>query len=425
MAAPFHRDETFEAISRRAFILGVANGILFGFASAFVDGTTVLPVFVNKVSSSSLAVGALAAVGTGGWLLPQLVAANFIQAKKKKMPVYRAMSLIRGACWPMAAAAVALLGKTNPGAALGVFFITYASFTLAGGVGTLAFMDVAARAIPINKFSRFWGARQVGGGILAILAGIVAKQVLATDSSLMAFAKLFAMASVVFVFALGSFSAVREPPGGSYTEQRAPLFRFLLQAPQVLRRDRLFRRLFEVRLLASAAGLAGPFYIVYCRENLAMPDSMLATYLMSQVVGGIMSNFIWAPVGEKHGSRTLLSASLWAGLAVPLMAFAVSSLAVAASDARLIFTGIFFLMGTVASGSSIANTNYLLEVAPDEERPLYIGLMNTLLATATIFPLLGAVVVDVVSYQAVFALSAAATLGAVFLTLRLAPGREA
>jgi hypothetical protein len=424
MARPSQPNETPAPVSRRTFTLGVVNGILFAFGSAFVDPTTVLPVFVSKVSSSSLTVGALSAVGTGGSLLPQLVAANFIQAKKKKMAVYRATSFIRGACWPVAAAAVALLGRSHPGAALAVFFVSYASVTIAGGVGTLAFMDVVARAIPVSRLSRFFGARQVGGGILALLAGMTTKGVLATDSSLTAFAELFGFASVISAFALASFAAVHEPPGGSYTEQRAPLLDFLRQTPQILKRDRVFRRLFQVRILASVGGLAGPFYIVFCRQHLAMPDSMLGTYLMAQVAGGIVSNFVWTPVGERFGNRALLVGSLWAALAVPTLTLLISSGQFTAQAALTGFTAIFFLMGAVTSGSFLANTNYLLEIAPNTERAVYIGLMNTLLATAAIFPLMGGVIVEVVSYQAAFALSAAATLGGIVLTSGLPPGQR-
>ena len=53
------------------------------------------------------------------------------------------------------------------------------------------------------------------------------------------------------------------------------------------------------------------------------------------------------------------------------------------------FGAVFLLTGLSIEGSMTANTTYLLEIAPDNERPTYTGIANTVLGTATFLPVLG------------------------------------
>lgn len=50
----------------------------------------------------------------------------------------------------------------------------------------------------------------------------------------------------------------------------------------------------------------------------------------------------------------------------------------------------------------IGKDNYLLDMAPVRERPKYISLTGTLLFPVSLFPLLGGVIVQYVSYQVLF-----------------------
>ena len=79
------------------------------------------------------------------------------------------------------------------------------------------------------------------------------------------------------------------------------------------------------------------------------------------------------------------------------------------------FAGLFVLIGALINGTTIGFLGYLMEISPDDRRPAYSAFFNVLASPAALLPLLGAVIVDAVSLQMVFA--AAVVAAAVQLVL--------
>jgi hypothetical protein len=404
-ARPIHSDY------RRPFILGVVNGALYQMGIAFVDPGTVLPAFINELTRSELAVGAVSAVAGAGWLLPQLFVANYLQVMPRKLPIYRAAAVVRVAAMFGLVAALYLLGG-HSGLILPAFLILYAVFMFAGGAGGISFIDVVAKTIPPYRIGSFFGQRLLYGGILAIIAAVVVRWMLRQGSPFgfpHNFIYLFLMGAVVVAAALMCFAVIDEPPG-RVEKTRPPLAEYLRRAPAVLVHDADFRRLFIVGLLQGAAGIAGPFYVVFTGVSLGMPQSMLGIYLGAGTVGGIVSNFLWAPLSDRRGGKRAMVWVAAVALLAPGLATALSLLPVQHAAAGWGFCAVFFLIGCTGSGSFIASNHYLLELAPETARPTYVGVLNTFSGILALMPVLGGLLAHIWSYQVVFALAAAATL---------------
>ncbi len=71
------------------------------------------------------------------------------------------------------------------------------------------------------------------------------------------------------------------------------------------------------------------------------------------------------------------------------------------------------------AGAMMGFSNYLLELAPVKERPLYIGLGNTLNAPGLMAPMLGGWLASVWSYQGAFGLGAALGVASLVASLSL------
>ena len=74
------------------------------------------------------------------------------------------------------------------------------------------------------------------------------------------------------------------------------------------------------------------------------------------------------------------------------------------------FSPIFLLIGGTTTGIFIGFKSYLLDIAPAERRPTYIGITNTVLGIGSLYPIFGGVLADLVHLQGVFALSATTVL---------------
>jgi MFS family permease len=86
-----------------------------------------------------------------------------------------------------------------------------------------------------------------------------------------------------------------------------------------------------------------------------------------------------------------------------------------------VFGLVFVLAGSARLGRFIGSASYLLAVAPEDDRPTYVGLMNTLGTPLVILPgLIGGVIADIVGgYRALFAVAIAASLGAAAMSRKL------
>ncbi len=153
--------------------------------------------------------------------------------------------------------------------------------------------------------------------------------------------------------------------------------------------------------------MALPFYVLQATASVGLATAA-PILLGAQTVGALVSNPLWGWWGDQRGKSSLLATVSVLGLAPPAL-----TLAWMATDAHATrtlalswFVMVFGLLGAAGNGGTIAQLGYLMEISPDDRRPAYSGYFNALVAPATLLPLLGAVLVNAVSLQSVFAVSA-------------------
>lgn len=392
---------------RRSFILGVVNGALFEFAERLIDPPLVLTWFVSRLTSSNLLVGLVAPLGDAGWFLPQVFIAGIVQRMPRKMLSYTLASVVRAIAWFLVAAAVWLVD--DPTLLLVAFFGLYGVARLAAGLGGLGFFEVVAKTIPANRRGSFFAWRLLTGGILGLGAGVVTREVLNRFAFPHGHALLFVIYDAVIIPAMLAFIIIREPPGTA-VPQAPTLRQQLRRAGQLLRTDAVFRRYMGMRTALGLAGIALPFYGVYARNVLGAPEGMVGIYVAVRVGAGLLANLPWGSVGDRKGNRLV---TLWLSLGNAFTALLALVLAgwVAVSPSRgpwlpYLALPLFFLNGALTPASMLVGSNFLLELVPEAERPLYLGLSNTLIGIIVLISGFGGLVVDLLGYSGLFALSA-------------------
>ncbi len=383
----------------RTFILGVINGILFNLAEALIGGTTVLPLFVSTLTGSKVLVGLAGTMSQAGWNMPQFVVAGFIEHVRRKKPVYVWAGLVRCiAIWTIALL-VPVLAGSHAGVFLVAFFILYSIYTLGAGVAGISFMDIVAKAIPATRRGTFFGARLSLGGLLSALAGLFVRSILNSKPFPDNFAMLFIAAAVVVTMAIVSFCLVSEPEA-AVNEERIPFRKFLLRGPRLLKTNRSYRTFLIVRVLLSVWSMALPFYILYAREELKLGPGAAGVFLAIQMLGFVISNVLWGSLSNRIGNKIVLV--LVSGIAVASPLLAVLSGRCPGLGNAWCFGIVFFFLGFTLSGIRLGQTNYMLDVSPDAERPTYLGFMNTLLAPILLLSMLGGYIIERTSFEALF-----------------------
>lgn len=403
---------------RLSFMLGVLNGVLFQFGFSLSHPSTVLVTFATRLTNSEIGAGLIGTIAGAGWFLPQLFVAGYIEAIPVKMIAYRLAALLRLLSWALMMLCVLLFIGISKEVAVACFFIFYASFMLLGGVGGLAFMDIVTKTIPPRRRGAFFGGRNLFGGLLGILAGVIVQRILSMESALpfpnnymllMLFSLIFyALAFTIFMF-------VDEPPD-IHLQPKGNLLEEMKDAFELFKTNKQFKRLMLIRIFLDASSIAGPFYATFAIRALHANDAIMGTFIILQTVTSLLLTPIWSYINDAKGSATAMRLSLLFIPVVPILALAISVTKEFVGSYELVlklWMLLYALIGMISSGPAIAFTNYLLEVAEVSRRSLLIASFNTIDGLVMFFPLLGGLVVQSMGYHAVFGCAAISTLFAV------------
>lgn len=398
----------------RNFVLGVANGVLVNGAEAFVHSGLVLAPFLAALGAPAWVIGLIPAVKVGGWFLPQLFVAGRLAHLPHKLPVYRRTSAVRVAAFIVLTVLVFLVDD-RPVLLMVLTLALIAVHAVAGGIGGVPFADVTAKVVPHYRLGTFWALRNALGGLLALGAGVVIRRVLDADLPFPDdFGVIFACAVVLMIGSYGAFSFVREPAGEAGV--REPVWSMLRRLPSVVRRDVAFSRYLQVRFLALAALMAEPFYAVYAITVLEAPVAAVGTFVIVATVASIAANFAFRLPANRAGNVTIMQASIACTVAAPVLALIAPSWE--------LFAVVLALSAVAASGMGIAVWNLLYAIAPTHERPLYVGVANSILTLPSLAPVAVGGLVAAVSYEAAFAAAAAVAAVSLVLAFRLREVRE-
>ena len=415
------------AESRRSFVLNAINGSLFNFAETLMDPNLVLVWLVSALTSSNLLIAAISTIGAGSWFLPQLFLSGWVQSKSRTIVIYRWAATVRILTWMMLVASLWWIEDRVP--LLIAFFVLYTVMKLMAGMAGLPFMEVTARTVPAWWRGRLFAVRQLLGGLLGLVAGWLVKQMLGRSVYPFPrnFAVLFFVAALSGSLALLIFSLIREPAG--QPRPVAPIREQVRRGWRALLEDRDFRHFTLGRMSLFLGMVAIPFFTIVARQVLQAPSSAAGEYLLIATMTALVFNYPFGVLVDRRGKRwgMLVAATGW-GMTAAFALFLV----VAASRGwlsrfsfppyRLAYP-LFFLRGFFTPFDRLAGYNLLLEIAPQQDRILYLGFANTLFGIVMLMGTWGGKIVDHFGLASIFVISIALNALAAFFFLHITKGR--
>ncbi len=145
----------------------------------------------------------------------------------------------------------------------------------------------------------------------------------------------------------------------------------------------------------------------------------VALLLGAQTAGALVSNVLWGWWGDRRGKGDLLRAIAFGRILPPLAILVPGSLSLGGTPMLLAYGAVFFVLGALANGLTIAVIGFLMEISPDDQRPAYSGYFNAVTAPAFLLPLLAGMLASVAGLTVVFILSALAAATQFVLVSRL------
>ncbi|MBI1259570.1 MAG: MFS transporter [Chloroflexi bacterium] len=404
-----------ERIYRRNFVFFLTDNTLFTVAMGILGATTVIPDFVRRLTDSEILIGLSGSLFTIGFTLPQLFIARYIvrHARKKwwfvgpNIPVRFVLLIF--------AVITVLLGKDHPELVLVAFFICYGIAGFGDGLVGVPWSDMTGTSLNNRWRARMFGLTTAATGVIMLLITPLIAIVLGTEGPGFPsnYAILFGAAGVLLVCSIPLGIFIHELPGGKAVEKLPSLGEFLPDLGRVLRDDVPFRAYIIVRMFTSLFLMAAPFYIGYATVQLGLSSDVAVPILLAMLtIGSVGGAIAYTWLGARSNILAIRLALAAAAL-LPICAL----LALAVGPVPL-YIG-FLLSGLSTSNLMSGYQNWIVSYAHPDQRPIYVGLSNTLTAVISLIaPIIGGSIVQYVGYEAVFVVALVMTLGALYVTLR-------
>jgi MFS family permease len=390
--------EELRANVRHNFVVNIVDAVFFGMAAlGLASSVTVIPLFLNTLTDSTILIGLVTSLQTIGWTFPQLLTASYVARLKRYKPMVIFMTIHER--WPyFGLMAVALLVPVlGPSVSVLLVLVMLAIHAFGGGFAATAWQSMIGKIMPQNRVGTFFGVQSAAANLMGAVGALVAGFILDRMHTPHGFALCFFLAGVAMAISFTFLARTREPAHEISLEQSAQGLGWRRMV-SILREDGNFRWYIVARLLAALAWMAIAFYTIYAVRHFHMDDITAGALTFVLMFSQTIANPILGWIGDRWSHRVVYASGA-------LMMAASAAVAVLAPEIGWFYV-VFALAGAANATSWATAMTFPLEFGKDAEKPLYIGLANTLIAPlALAAPLLGGWLADNAGFQSTFLVS--------------------
>jgi MFS family permease len=367
-------------------------------------------------------VGVLAALRVLTISLPQLWAASVLMARPRKRPLLIASSV--GGRLPIAvlAGATVLWAARWPWLVVVVLGLAVAAFYTSEGLNSVSWPALVGKVVPDEIRGRFLGFGQLFSSLAAIGAGYAVRALLGQASwpEPQRWAALYACGFVALMLSVGSMFYIREeaePVAAPRVDVGASIRAML----GFLRASPWLRRFVATQFVLATAASTFSFFVVRAQALIAAgapggsADAMLGWFVILQNLGGVAAALICGQLIDRVGS--------WLAVrVVTLVQIAALAAAIAGGvlgAPRGFYMAAFTLLGFVSGSSWWSLSAYLLDMATDERRPIYLAASGVLNSPTFLSAILVGAALEWVAAEMVFGLALALSVVAASLAWSL------
>jgi len=387
------------------FAMGMLDGGFFGLGMGFATFSGIISLFVNHLTTSALLVGLVPAIHNMGWQLPQLVMAGWMSraGTRSYKPLCLWMTINERLPFLGLAVVALLVPHTSKTAILWLTFIMLVWQGLGAGLAANPWTNMISKVIPHDLIGTFFGTQSAAfnglAGVSSILAGILLEQIDAPWNFSVCFTLTFVFMAISFVF----LSRTREPVSELREQEHTEAL--WTRSLGILKRDRNFLAFLGVRVLSQFGGMAFAFYVIYAVQQYNMSDASAGVMIAILLLGQVVLSPLMGRLGDQWSHRGVMMLGAAGAALSAVLAWQATSVHW--------FYAIFILEAAAVVSIWTIPLAMSVTFAPTEaERPLYIGMANTLPAPAAILaPVFGGWLADTAGFHATFVVSAICAAG--------------
>ncbi|WP_069383339.1 MFS transporter [Halomonas caseinilytica] len=343
----------------------------------------VLPWLLGTIGAPAWMVGLLVPIREAGALLPQLLVAGLIRQHPRRKWAWAIGGLFQALC-AAGLALLALFGQGGTGGALVLAALTVLS--LARGLSSIATKDVMGKTIAKRQRGTLMGWSGGVAGAVTLLAGIVLLWFDDRPGEL-ALATLLAIAALGWALNALCAARIREAPGA--VEGGENVWQAIGTGFRLLREDRVFLRFNLSRALLLSSALALPYVALLGQQQGGTALGGLGVLILVSGVAGMLASPIWGKRADVS-SRTVMRDGGLGTTACCLLGAAFAWWPAEWTQSVWPYALVYALLVIVHAGVRLGRKTYIVDMADQQDRALYVALSNTF--TGVLMLVVGSVV---------------------------------
>ncbi|PMR73189.1 MFS transporter [Billgrantia endophytica] len=367
----------------RNFFLHLLASLGNKLADELSSARLVLPWLMGVIGAPLWMVGLLVPIRESGALLPQLFVAGLIRLKPERKWAWAA----GGALQALAAAALALLalfGSGGTGGGLVLFVLVLLS--LARGLSSIATKDVLGKTIAKRRRGTLMGwSGSVAGAVTLAAGGVL--MLFEDRPGELALAVLLGVAALGWTLNALCAARITESPGAVEGGENA--WDSIKLGLRLLRDDRSFLHFNVSRALLLASALALPYVALLGQQQSGTELGGLGILIVVSGVAGMVASPVWGKRADAS-SRTVMRDT---GLGAAVCCLLGATFAWLSGDWTATvwpYALVYALLVVVHAGVRLGRKTYLVDMAGQDKRALYVALSNTI--TGVLMLLVGGLV---------------------------------
>jgi len=360
------------------------------------EPATILPLIVHHFSSNLILVGLFASLLRGGAIAVQLFAAFYAQGYSRVMTYMRIVFFFRFISWFLVGAAIYVVGDSNKTLTLWLIGIGFFAFSFSAGFGGIYFKEIIAKVFTKEQRGRTMANKQLFSSMGAIISGGVAGWVLANYPAPYSYAYLFMFSSFLMVIGLVAFGSIDEPIKENISTREKSFLEFLKNSKRLLSQDKRLQLQITVSLLGYSFLLAMPFVIIKAKSSIELTGWLIGGFITIQMIGSMIGNIL---LWKRFAGNYVMMLQVAYGFMISAF-----SIAIYAQDA-IEYGLIFFLFGIGIDGFRNADMNLVLEIAPEDKRPVYVAIQSTIVSIGLFFAIPGGAILEYFGYSVLYILT--------------------
>lgn len=343
----------------------------------------VLPWLMGIIGAPVWMVGLLVPIREAGALLPQLFVAGFIRLRPQRKWAW----VVGAVTQALAAFTLALLALTGSGSLGGILVLgALILLALARGLSSIATKDVLGKTIAKRRRGTLMGWSGSVAGAATLVAGGVLMW-FGDSPGNVALAVLLSGAGLGWLLNAVCAARIKEIPGAIEGGENA--WDSIKLGFSLMRTDRVFLHFNLSRALLLSSALALPYLALLGQQQSGTELGGLGLLVVVSGIAAMIASPVWGKRADQSSRQVMRDAAIGTVMCC-LLGASLNWLPGEWTHSVWPYAVIYALLVIVHHGVRLGRKTYLVDMASQDNRALYVALSNTL--TGVLMLIVGGVI---------------------------------